>query len=51
MYDEAFAIYKKIGDNVSAVTVLLDHLGSTTQACEYAEKINQPEVWTKLGKA
>ncbi|KAJ3054850.1 hypothetical protein HK097_000656 [Rhizophlyctis rosea] len=51
LYEEAFAIYNKYSQHVEAVTVLLSNLGHIDRAYEYAEKVDQSEVWTKLGKA
>jgi clathrin heavy chain len=51
LYDEALAIFKKTEDHVSAVEVLLEHIKNLDQAAEFAEKINNPEVWSKLGNA
>ena len=51
LYDEALAIYKKFGEHVEAVKILLDKKQDIKSAYAFAEKINQPEVWTELGKA
>lgn len=51
LYEEAFAIYNKYNQHVEAVTVLLSNLAHLDRAFEYAEKVDQSEVWTKLGKA
>ncbi len=44
-------IYKKTNNHVEAVEVLIDNLDSIQRAAEFAEKVNIPEVWTKLAKA
>jgi len=51
MYEEAFEIYKKQNDHVAATQVLVDHVVSIDRAQEYAEQIDQPEVWSKVAKA
>lgn len=50
-YEEAFAIYKKVGDNEKAAGVLLRYIGNVKAAIEFAEKINNPQVWSKVGIA
>lgn len=51
LYEEAFEIYKK-GDNHTAATqVLVDHVISIDRAQEYAERVEIPEVWSKVAKA
>lgn len=50
-YEEAFAIYKKVGDNEKAAGVLLRYIGNVKAAIEFAEKINNPQVWSKVGVA
>ncbi|KAF2671232.1 clathrin heavy chain [Microthyrium microscopicum] len=51
MYDEAFEIYRKHEKHQEAVTVLVDHIVSIDRAQEYADRVDQPEVWSKVGKA
>lgn len=51
LYDEAFIIYKKCGEHVEAVKVLIENLSNLKSATEYAEKIQQKEVWSEIGKA
>lgn len=51
LYDEALAIYKKCNQTEKAVGVLIDYMRNLTAAAEFAEKINQPKVWSKLGNA
>lgn len=48
LYEEAFVIYKKTGYVVEAIEVLLNNIESIARAAEFAEKVNQPEVWSKL---
>lgn len=51
LYDEALAIYKKFNKPVEAIRVIIYNLNNIKQASEYADKINQPEVFSELGKA
>mmetsp|Transcript_28677 Transcript_28677/g.48179 ORF Transcript_28677/g.48179 Transcript_28677/m.48179 type:complete len:1757 (+) Transcript_28677:68-5338(+) len=51
LYEEAFVIFKKFNQNLSAVKVLLDNLNSIPRAAEFAERVNEPEVWSQLARA
>ncbi|KAJ1800096.1 Clathrin heavy chain [Coemansia sp. RSA 2399] len=51
LHEEAFNIYKRFEVNTSAIGVLIDHVGSLDRAYEYAERCDQPDVWSCLGKA
>lgn len=51
MFEEAFAIYDKWEAVDEAVSVLIDHVQSLDRAFEYAEKVNEPKVWTVLAAA
>jgi len=51
LYEEALAIYKKCGDNEKAADVLINKISNSQAALEFAEKINTPEVWSKVGIA
>lgn len=51
MYDEAFEIYKKHENHVEAVNVLIDHIVSIDRAQEFADKVDTPEVWSRVAKA
>ncbi|KAI8807650.1 hypothetical protein BJ742DRAFT_811431 [Cladochytrium replicatum] len=51
LFEEAFTIYKKYDQHVNAVVVLLSNIGNLDRAYEYAERVDKPEVWSKLGKA
>lgn len=51
LFEEAFAIFKKYNINADAVTVLIDNIGDLDRAYEFADKCDQPEVWSKLAKA
>lgn len=51
LFEEAFAVYKKINNPSSAVNVLVDHVVSIDRAQAYAEEVDLPEVWSKVAKA
>ena len=51
LYEEAFEIYKKQDNHVAATNVLVDHVVSIDRAQEYAERVELPEVWTKVAKS
>ena len=51
LYEEAFLIYKKYEQHALAINVLVEHIVSLDRGVEYANKVNQPEVWSRLGKA
>lgn len=51
LYEEALEIYKKAGNNVAAVGVLVDHIVSIDRASTYADDVDLPEVWSKVAKA
>ncbi|TLS31239.1 hypothetical protein PpBr36_03780 [Pyricularia pennisetigena] len=51
LYEEAFEIFKKIDDKVSAVDVLVENVVSIDRAQAYAEDVDIPEVWSKVAKA
>mmetsp|Transcript_85130 Transcript_85130/g.127573 ORF Transcript_85130/g.127573 Transcript_85130/m.127573 type:complete len:1700 (+) Transcript_85130:39-5138(+) len=51
LYEEAFVIFRKAQYHAQAVDVLIDHIDNVERAAEFADKINSPEVFTRLGKA
>ena len=51
LYEEAFAIFKKFEVNSSAVQVLIENVQNLDRAYEFAERCNEPAVWSQLGKA
>ena len=51
LFEEAFAIFKKFDVNTSAIEVLITHVHNLDRAYEFAERCNQPAVWSLLGKA
>ncbi|KAL5121853.1 Clathrin heavy chain [Pleosporales sp. CAS-2024a] len=51
MYEEAFEIYKKHGQHFDAANVLIEHIVSIDRAQDYAERVETPEVWSRVAKA
>ncbi|OBZ66438.1 Clathrin heavy chain 1 [Grifola frondosa] len=51
LYEEAFMIYKKYEQHAMAINVLVEHIVSLDRGVEYANKVNKPEVWSRLAKA
>ena len=51
LFEEAFAVFKKFDVNTSAIEVLITHVHNLDRAYEFAERCNQPAVWSLLGKA
>lgn len=51
LYEEAFVIYRKKSMNLDAIEVLLDYIQDLQRASDFAEKVNQADVWSKLGNA
>lgn len=51
LYEEAFVVYKKFNQPIDAMKVLLEKINALERAADYAEKTNQPEVWTELAIA
>ncbi len=51
LYEEALAIYTKFGNHDEAMEVLLTKLEDLPRAAAFADKIDQPATWTKMGQA
>jgi clathrin heavy chain len=51
LYEEAFAIFRKFEVNTSAIQVLIENIDNIDRAYEFAEKCNEPAVWSQLAKA
>ncbi|KAI0675438.1 clathrin heavy chain [Trametes maxima] len=51
LYEEAFLIFKKYEQHAQAINVLVEHVVSLDRGVEYANKVNQPAVWSRLAKA
>jgi clathrin heavy chain len=51
LYEEAFSIYKKFDINTSAIQVLIDNIENLDRAYEFAERCNEPGVWSILANA
>jgi len=51
LHEEAFTIYKKYEQHAQAINVLVEHIVSIDRGSDYANKVNKPEVWSRLAKA
>lgn len=51
LFEEAFAIFKKFDVNTSAIQVLIEHIKNLDRAYEFAERCNEPAVWSLLASA
>merc|ERR1719310_601890 len=51
LYEEALVIFKKGELHREAAKVLIEYIQSMERATEFADKVNEPEVWVMLGKA
>lgn len=51
LFEEAFEIYKKEDNHTAATQVLVEHVVSIDRAQEYAERVELPDVWSKVAKA
>jgi len=51
LYEEALTIYKKHEQHALAMNVLVEHIVSIDRGLDYANKVNKPEVWSRLAKA
>ena len=51
MAEEAFEIYKKENNHAAATDVLVNHVVSIDRAQDYADRVDLPEVWSKVAKA
>jgi clathrin heavy chain len=51
LYEEAFTLYKKHNMHLEAMNVLVEYIVSIDRAYQYANKVNEPICWSRLGKA
>ncbi|BGP54666.1 hypothetical protein JCM8202_001037 [Rhodotorula sphaerocarpa] len=51
LYEEAFTLYRKNNMHLEAMNVLVEYIVSIDRAQQYADKVDQPAVWSRLGKA
>merc|ERR1719217_1057185 len=51
LYEEALVIFKKAELHREAAKVLIDYISSIERATEFAERVDEEEVWVMLGKA
>ncbi|CAK5273880.1 unnamed protein product [Mycena citricolor] len=51
LHEEALSIYKKYEQHALAINVLVEHIVSIDRGLDFANKVNKPEVWSRLAKA
>jgi len=51
LFEEALAIFTKFKLHVNAIDVLIEHIVDLDRAQEYADRINEAEVYSRLAKA
>jgi clathrin heavy chain len=51
LYEEAFTIYNKFGLHQECIDVIITQMTDLDRAYEYAERIDNPNVWSRLGRA
>jgi clathrin heavy chain len=51
LYEEDLTIYKKYDQHAMAINVLVEYIVSIDRALDFANKVNKPEVWSRLAKA
>lgn len=51
LYEEAFVLFRKHQQHLNAINVLVEYIVSLDRASQYAAKVNEPPVWSRLGKA
>lgn len=51
LFEEAFSIFKKFDVNNEAIKVLIEHIKNLDRAYEFAERCNEPPVWSLLAAA
>ncbi|KAL8278246.1 hypothetical protein RQP46_009419 [Phenoliferia psychrophenolica] len=51
LYEEAFTLFRKHNQHLDAMNVLVEYIVSIDRASQYATKVDEPAVWSRLGKA
>lgn len=51
MYEEAFAVFRKFEVHTEAIKVLIDYVKNLDRAYEFAERVDDANVWSLLGGA
>jgi clathrin heavy chain len=51
LYEEAFTIYNKFSLHQECIDVIITQMTDLDRAYEYAERIDNAEVWSRLGRA
>ena len=49
LFEEVLVIYRKNGEHSMALDILIEKIEDLQRAEDYAEKVNQADVWSKLG--
>jgi len=51
LYEVAYSIFVKFKHHALAINVLIDYMNDLDKAVEHAEKVGEPDVWSRLAKA
>lgn len=51
LYEEAFTLFRKHNQHLDAMNVLVEYVVSIDRASQYATKVDEPAVWSRLAKA
>ena len=51
LFEEAFTLFRKHNMHLEAINVLVEYIVSIDRAYQFANKVNVPPVWSRLGKA
>ena len=51
LFEEAFTLYKKTGENEAAITVLLGNLNDIERGLEFAQRCDDSQVWSLQASA
>ncbi|TNY19085.1 hypothetical protein DMC30DRAFT_401377 [Rhodotorula diobovata] len=51
LHEEAFTLFRKNNMHLEAMNTLVEYVVSIDRAQQYADKVDQPAVWSRLGKA
>jgi clathrin heavy chain len=51
LFEESFALFRKVSDNEAAMGILLDHIKDLARGLEFAQRCDDSAVWSLLGTA
>ena len=51
LFDEAIAVYKKFGQNIEAVRIMINNKNDIKQAADFARICDDPNIWDLVNKA